>query len=206
MGRIIWYVAIALGVFVVGMALTGIRPGSVPPGSIRTDRNGVIISEPDVDLVPVEGLRPGLWEIRHTIKIIDMPEASPNELSAARQRAAGGRSNSQCHTGDEQMDILEGATSEFDRCRVNGLSVGDGRIAGEMFCRPSLGETARRAGTVSGRYDPDSFEVALEMKGVLWQSGPAEVRVIIDGRQISDDCGSNYGNNRDPGDLPMIRP
>lgn len=186
------------------MFLLAKAPDMGSDGMIRTDRDGTIITERFEPLAPVDGMSPGLWSIRRTIRIIDMPGATPNELSQAQQRTADPSTRTICYTAKKPMDLLDEAAGSNDRCRSSDFSASGGRISGELICQPSLKEAASPAGSLGGRYDSDGFEATLDIDGNLSRYGPAKLRITVDGRQISANCDGADGDDRRSPDLPDL--
>lgn len=198
MARVLGFVAVFLLVFSLGIILTGRPDDQHTADAPQTPQ--ATNARPAVDM-----MRPGLWSFEIRNSIIDMPQATPNQLSEARQANDEVREVRKCLVDGGKNNVFEDALSPFDDCRVKGRPRADGRIEGRVVCRPGLTSEPEQFGTVSGQQEGLRVDANIDMRVNVGNAGPADVRISINARHLSDDCGE-YRPAPESGNGPLVMP
>jgi hypothetical protein len=176
--------AVFLAVFGIGMWFTG----SFGP---RT-ADGAAAEGDSADADADQPLKLGLWRIRRTVEIVDIPGASPDMASKLRQLVAlsnRGRAASEvCYLDREMIKVFRPSFGIDFVCRVEGPTIYESRFDGTVVCwKP--GGWPEPAGTASGRHNGTTWNATIDMTADMVGIGPAKVQIEVTGEHVADDCG-----------------
>ena len=201
MGRVLGFLAVFLAVFGIGMWATGAfgpRTGDGTSAGAEDSADGGADADAD------QPLRTGLWTIRRSIEVIDMPGAAPNLLSQVRQEIAETNRDSgtrkSCLLDRNLTRMFSEAIGPEFACRVTGDEADGGELDGRVMCLIDW-SSEKQAGTMAGRVDGKSWNATIDLTDDLVNSriaffqngrtrlGPVKVRITSVGEHVSDDCG-----------------